>query len=251
MQIPAVAPGTKTYASNPDFDANALARVSGWIEDERAMFVKAGLAEAADLDSVRVDFVPFSPAAQMNAATGTLLLGTIGKRDVPVTRSDDLVRHEYAHYVLERTLLPHIVSSPEAAAMHESLADTFASVLDVDWTLGEGMLSDGRVYRSMEDPHQGAVPLSYTVKQLPATMSEIPANFPPHGRAGIPNHAAYLIGTALGRDRLASLYVDALRALDRGLGFTAFADATVAVAAPTERTAVVDAWKAVGITTGS
>lgn len=245
-----VLPGTRIFPHLPDFDAAALQRVTVWVDGAHDMFLRSGLHEAAALPPIEIDFAPFSPAAEMRTNSGYMLLGTFSKRDVPSTRSADLVRHEYAHYVLGRTLLPQAVSSPQSAAMHESLGDTFAAVLDDDWTMGEDLHEHGRVTRSMERPADGAVPISFPADRLPSSMAEVTSDMSPHAIVGIPNHAAYLVGTRLGRERLASLYVDALRGVQGTLGFRTFADATLAAARSDDERAVVrDAWQSVGVLT--
>lgn len=244
---PAVANGARTF-DRPDFDAPALERVTGWIEGARDMFQRAGLAGVAELAPVRIDFLPLSPVAGMKVEQGIMQLGTYSLRDVPTTRSADLVRHEYAHYVLGRTILPHRLASPDAASIHESLADTFAAVLDDDWTMGEELFDDGRVTRSMSNPADGIAPVAYGARPLPAKLSQVVAHDGSHANAGIPSRAAYLIGSELGRERLASLYVDALsNHLHAGLNFHSLAHAVLSAARPEERTLVASAWADVGI----
>ncbi|MCW2949639.1 MAG: flagellar biosynthesis protein FlgM [Thermoleophilia bacterium] len=244
----AVQPGARVYDKS-GFDSVALARVSQWVAHERDMFVRAGLTDAAQLPPIRVDFAPFSPVAEMRTEQGSMLLGTYTRRNLPASVGADLVRHEYAHYVLDHTVLPHRLASEQAAAMHESLADTFASVLDDDWTLGEDFFPDGRVTRSMQEPAAGIAPVAWGARTLPDHVGDVQRGDEAHTQAGIPNRAAYLIGSVLGRERLASLYVDALtQHLDRDLGFDAFAGATLAAARDDhERTIIRDAWSKVGI----
>ena len=47
-----VVPGARTYPQ-PDFGADALERVSGWVEQANDMFVDAGLTEAASLSALQ------------------------------------------------------------------------------------------------------------------------------------------------------------------------------------------------------
>jgi Zn-dependent metalloprotease len=132
--------------------------------------------------------------------------------------------------------------------MHESLADTFAAVLDDDWTLGEDLFDDGRMTRSMSNPDDGHRPASLGDRPMPAHIDHYVQTASAHVNAGIPSHAAYLIGEAIGRAPLAKLYVRALRDLHSPLGFHAFAGATLRAASnDVERQAVRDAWTAVGI----
>jgi Zn-dependent metalloprotease len=244
----AVVPGARTY-DRDGFDAPALAKVTGWVDGMRDMFVHAGLTDAAHLPPIRIDFAPLSPVAEMHPDEARMLLGTYTRRNLPVTLGADLIRHEYTHYVLNKTLLPHMLATPDAPAMHESLADTFASVLDDDWTLGEDFFADGRVTRSMSNPADGIAPAEWGARKLPQTMGELRTGDEAHATTGIPNKAAFLIGDALGRERLASLYVDALaHHLDVGLGFQSFAAATLAAATDGhEREIVRAAWHQVGV----
>ncbi|MBC7460302.1 MAG: hypothetical protein H7287_02970, partial [Thermoleophilia bacterium] len=180
----AVLPGARTYARE-GFDAPALARVTGWVGGMRDMFVRAGLVGAAGLAPIKVDFAPNSPVAEMHPEQGVLLLGTYTLRNLPSTLSADLVRHEYAHYVLNKTVLPHRLATPDALAMHESLADTFASVLDDDWTLGEEFFTDGRVTRSMSNPADGIAPAAWGARKLPQTRGELQPGDEAHAKTGI------------------------------------------------------------------
>lgn len=243
----AVVPGARTYAG-ADWDASALQRVTGWVDGARDMFAQAGLEGVAQLAPILIDLMPTLPAAGMKVPDRVMQLGTFSLRDVPTTRSADLVRHEYTHYVLASTLLPHRMASADAESIHESLADTFAAVLDDDWTIGEELFDDGRVLRSMSNPADGIAPKEWGYRKLPAKLSEITEPGASHANAGIPSRAAYLIGEQLGRERLASLYVDALaNHLDRGLNFHTLADAVYAAARPQEREVVRAAWQDVGI----
>ncbi|MBC7461023.1 MAG: M4 family metallopeptidase, partial [Thermoleophilia bacterium] len=109
--------------------------------------------------------------------------------------------------------------------------------------------TDGRVTRSMSNPADGIAPAAWGARKLPQTREELQPGDEAHAKTGIPNKAAFLIGAALGRERLASLYVDALTShLDAGLGFDAFATATLDAANDDhERSTVREAWTQVGV----
>jgi Zn-dependent metalloprotease len=60
----------------------------------------------------------------------------------------DILAHEYTHAVTENTANLQYVA--QSGSINESLSDIFASVIDGNWTLGEGSFTD--VVRSMDDP---------------------------------------------------------------------------------------------------
>lgn len=263
---PATAPGPPEYlppgagAARHDtlaqegFDATALARVNGFIDQARVMLRSAGASDAELGAMPQIDWIPGMGTAGMNVSGNSMLLGTDSRTGSPYSRSGDVVVHEYAHAVVGR-LAPFAAHSPEADAAQESLADTFAAAVDRDdWTMGEDLFPAGAgPERSMTDPASVTPRPSYGVKRLPAHISEFARDANPHANAGIGNRAAAAIGQALGRDRMAQIYVSAVRDQLAGpLSFYTLADATLAAAgadAGAQR-AVTDAWRAVGITPG-
>lgn len=252
---PGPATSRRDYA-NDGYDAAARKRVDGWIDDARAMFERAGVADPDRGKAPRVEWALGLPAAHWNVGTNTLLLGEVPDTRVPFSRSRDVVAHEYAHSVLAHAFGFGEARTLEAATLHESLADTFAAVLDRDWKMGEDLYpregGGQRFTRSMDDPGSAPAPASYGVTRLPAHMREwVWRTENGHVNMGVPSRAAALIGTTLGRPRMAQLYATALRDHmgDTGLTVAGLAAATLKAAAGDGRatSAVRDAWTAVGV----
>lgn len=111
----------------------------------------------------------------------------------------DVVAHEMTHGVIEYSANLEYVS--QSGALNESLADMMAVVIDSDdWIIGEdtGIIEGSRLLRDLQNPARG-------LTTQPAHMDdyvELPEddnndNGGVHINSGIPNHAAYLIGTGI------------------------------------------------------
>lgn len=141
----------------------------------------------------------------------------------------DVVAHEWAHRVVDRLARQPLELSGEDAAVHESLADTFAAAYDADdWQIGEDI---GTPIRTMDRPellgHPGHVkeldrvlapgskfihPIELEDGSVARTRDGRVVMVPDwHVVAGIPNKAASIIGDELGRDAMARIYVKAVR----------------------------------------
>lgn len=183
--------------------------------------------------------------------------------------AEDVVAHELAHRVIDhmtaRPLSMHPLS--EDVAVHESLADTFAALVDDDdpWTLGEELVQPVRV---MDRPERLGHPGH--VEDLKTVLAPGSPHLVPVGKdrrtgevvtapdwhvvAGIPNKAAAIIGTQLGRDTLGKIYVKAVRDYVQpgkeveGLA-TAVLQSTKDLygAGSRELRVATDAWDAVGV----
>lgn len=139
--------------------------------------------------------------------------------------ADDVVAHELAHRIIDHMTPDKLSMHPmsEDVAVHESLADTFASLVDRDdWVLGEQLVQPVRV---MDKPEQLGHPGH--VSDLEKVLRPGSDHMVPVGRdkrtgevvtapdwhivAGIPNKAAAMIGDKLGRDKLGEIYIKAVR----------------------------------------
>lgn len=151
---------------------------------------------------------------------GQMVYGDGGQIFRPLASGLDVVGHEFTHGVIEYTANLDYESQP--GALNESYADVFGVLIaNSNWTVGSVVVKSPpypiSFLRSLSDPNANGYynprsPLDGVGQ--PATMSEY-ANLPVSRRAdnggvhinsGIPNHAAYYIGTALGRDKLAQIY---------------------------------------------
>ncbi|QGQ99602.1 hypothetical protein EHS13_34440 [Paenibacillus psychroresistens] len=109
----------------------------------------------------------------------------------------DVVAHELTHGVTQYTA--GLDYSFQSGALNESLSDIMGVVIEnKDWTIGEttGITGGNRVLRDLQTPSRGLDPqpsIMSDFKVLPLSID----NGGVHTNSGIPNHAAYLIGTGI------------------------------------------------------
>lgn len=195
-------------------------RSQALVDDVRGFFTKLGVTEAeGNDDRVVVEFLPTFDNAAYIPEADHIHIGIDPRTGRSFADGNDVVAHEYSHRIIDR--LSHGLSlGGEDAAIHESLADTFAAAYDPDWTMGEDL---GEPIRQMDHPemmgHPGHVadlervfaPGSAFMHQAETRTGEI-VNVPDmHVVAGIPNKAASIIGNELGRPTMAKIYINALR----------------------------------------
>jgi Zn-dependent metalloprotease len=184
----------------------------------------------------------------------------------------DVIGHELTHGVTENTAALTYENQP--GALNESVSDVFGSLVkqhqlgqdagDADWLIGAGLLTaavHGVALRSMkapgtayDDPVLGKDPQPAHMRDFVTTTDD---DGGVHINSGIPNHAFYLVATALGGpawEVAGRIWYDALVSgeLAADVDFAAFAAATAVAAAArfgnTEEQAVRTAWGAVGVT---
>lgn len=189
------------------------------------------------------------------------------------TRSIDVTGHELTHGVTQYTA--GLVYEGQSGALNESLSDVFGSLAkqhhlgqsaaDADWLIGAELFRPGVAgvaLRSMkapgtayDDPRLGRDPQPAHMSGYVETTED---NGGVHLNSGIPNHAFYLLATALGGnayDKPGQIWYTTLTSgnLTPSTTFTAFAEATHRTAStmygPTspEATAVTTAWQSVGV----
>jgi hypothetical protein len=182
--------------------------------------------------------------------------------------ADDVVAHELAHRIIDHMTPAKLSMHPmsEDVAVHESLADTFAALVDRDdWVLGEELVKPVRI---MDKPEQLGHPGH--VADLKKVLGPGSEHMVPVGRdkrtgevvkapdwhvvAGIPNKAAAMIGDELGRDKLGEIYIKAVREGVRpgkeieGLAVAVLNSAKDLYGADSREFQVTrDAWDAVGV----
>ncbi|MFB9390907.1 M4 family metallopeptidase [Streptomyces coeruleoprunus] len=187
----------------------------------------------------------------------------------------DVIGHELAHGVTQYTANLAYFSQP--GALNESMSDVFGSLVkqyalgqtaeQADWLIGAGLLSDrveGVALRSMKAPGTAYDDDVLGKDPQPATMDDYVETAADNGgvhiNSGIPNHAFYLLATALGGhawERAGRIWYDVLTGgkLKETADFAAFARLTVAAARErygeggAEDQAVVKAWSTVGVPT--
>jgi Zn-dependent metalloprotease len=190
-----------------------------------------------------------------------------------LTKDIDVIAHELTHGVTQYTA--NLSYHTQSGALNESMSDVFGSLVkqytlgqsadQADWLIGAGILGaalNGTALRSMAAPGT-----AYDGDPQPATMDayvNLPDDDNPrndnggvHINSGIPNHAFYLVATALGGnawEAAGQIWYDTLTTgLQPDTDFAAAAQATMAAAAArfgdgsTERQAVEDAWRQVKV----
>jgi Zn-dependent metalloprotease len=195
-----------------------------------------------------------------------MIYGDGGKIFKPLPYGLDVVGHELTHGVIDSTA--DLVYEGQSGALNESYADVFGALIDrSNWTIGEAVIKSPPFpvpyLRSLEDPHaDNNYDPNDPINSIgqPATVDEY-ANLPltrkednggVHVNSGIPNHAAYLVGQALGPEKLEQIYYRALtQYLSPDSNFFDAARATVRAAqelySDAEANAVQQAFAQVGI----
>ncbi|WP_426245995.1 protealysin inhibitor emfourin [Nocardioides sp. LHG3406-4] len=182
------------------------------------------------------------------------------------TRAIDVLAHEFAHAVTERTAA--LAYQGQAGALNESVSDVFASCLkqrvcgqtvdEADWLIGEELFLPGvqaRALRDMaapgtayDDPVLGHDP---QVAHMDDFIDTTDDNGGVHLNSGIPNRAFHLAATAIGGQAwkgAGQVWYAALTfgTVATGAGFVSFAGATVE-AAGDHAEVVRQAWRQVGV----
>ncbi|MCW2949535.1 MAG: peptidase family protein [Thermoleophilia bacterium] len=171
--------------------------------------------------------------AVYNRRTDSMDFG-VGNNGVPFALSHDVIAHEFTHRLIVAAA-PNIAVTGEAGALSESLADTIASATDRDWLVAEDVWKGG-----VRDLSKRATKSDYQI------FNNV------HDNARIPNYAAYLIGSAVGRDDMGAIYTRAITEhLTNGAGFNELATDTYRSAVELyglkspEASAVCRAWNTV------
>lgn len=190
------------------------------------------------------------------------------------TGAVDVIGHELAHGLVQSTT--DLVYQGQSGALNESVADVIGSLAkqhalgqtadEADWLVGAGLFApgvEGVALRSLRAPGTaydddvlGRDPQPATMADYVETTSD---NGGVHINSGIPNHAFYLAATAIGGhawEGAGLVWLDVLTngSIDVRADFASFAAATVAAAETrfgpdsTQRTAIAEAWDAVGVT---
>jgi Zn-dependent metalloprotease len=190
------------------------------------------------------------------------------------TTDIDVIGHELTHGVtqFEAGLAYH----DQPGALNESVSDVFGSMIkqfvlnqtsaQADWLIGAGILTfPNQALRSMKAPGTAYNNPKLGKDPQPATMANYvhtaADNGGVHINSGIPNHAFFLLATALGGhswEKAGQIWYDTLRdpglkAVSATATFKQFATFTVSHAgalygaSSPEKNATFNAWKAVGV----
>ncbi|MBZ4318114.1 M4 family metallopeptidase [Streptomyces huiliensis] len=186
----------------------------------------------------------------------------------------DVIGHELTHGVTQHTA--NLEYYGQSGALNESLSDVFGSLIkqyalgqttaQADWLIGEGLLAPkvhGTALRSMkapgtayDDPRLGKDPQPAVMDDYVRTSRD---NGGVHINSGIPNHAFYLLATALGGnawERAGKIWYATLTGgeLASDADFATFARLSAAASRTLfgegdETRAVLKAWSQVGVPT--
>jgi Zn-dependent metalloprotease len=190
------------------------------------------------------------------------------------TASLSVIGHELAHGVTQFTA--NLVYQGQSGALNESVSDVFGALVEqyamsqtadeASWLIGVGLFTDqvqGTALRSMKAPGTAYDDDVLGKDPQPATMAGYVTtkedNGGVHLNSGIPNHAFHLAATTIGGnawETAGRIWYDALTGgtIPATCSFARFAEATADAASErfgkrsAEHTAVVEAWRAVGVT---
>jgi len=234
------------------FDRNSV--------DGKGMRLDSSVHYSVDYDNA------FWNGAQMVYGDGD---GVIFQR---FTKSLEVIGHELTHGVTQFEAALEYHDQP--GALNESFSDVFGALTKqwklkqtadkADWLIGAGLLAkgvNGVAIRSMkapgtayDDPRLGKDPQPAHMKNYFKGSAD---NGGVHINSGIPNHAFYLVATALGGnawDRAGKIWYDTLtNMIGPNTTFKQAANATVRSAGnrfgsgSKEQKAVTSAWKQVGV----
>lgn len=168
----------------------------------------------------------------------------------------DTVAHEYAHRVIDRISgtpwsrhAPAWAQTGQGSSAIESIADVFAAAVDdaKPWVQGEVHDPPHGLF-NMQDPAAPGTLMRQATHMRELRRGEMQYN------VGIPNRAAYLFGSRVGREAMARVYLDAIRHHINGpLDFESLANAVTAASrhlhGPDSDVAEAarQAWAAVGV----
>ena len=187
------------------------------------------------------------------------------------TSSVDVIGHELTHGVTGSEA--NLTYLGQSGALNESVSDVFGSLVkqyvlkqtasEADWLIGDRLLTfEGQALRSMKAPGTAYDNDLMGKDPQPATMAGYlrtgEDNGGVHTNSGIPNHAFFLVATAIGGNawlKAGQIWYDTIRdkSLKPSADFAAFAGRTVANAGhrygtnSIEQKAVIDAWQRVGV----
>jgi hypothetical protein len=251
-------------------------RLEQTVAEVQAKYAQLGVRDDEGNDPVVARFNPrypnasYSPEAipELGVPADAITVGVDPRDHTPFTKAKDVVAHELGHRIIDHMTHGQLGMSPlsEDVAVHESLADTFAALVDDDdWIIGDELVEP---IRDMQDPERLGHPDHVNdLKRILRPGSEFMV---PVGRdrrtgevveapdwhvvAGIPNKAAAIIGTELGRDTMGKIYFKAVRENVRpgkeveGLALAVLKSAKDLYGADSHEFQVTkDAWDAVGV----
>lgn len=186
---------------------------------------------------------------------------------IDFTNSNDVIAHELAHGVTQFT--SGFAYTNQAGGLNESMSDVFGSMFrqwranqtvnTADWLIGKEILGPGATARGFTCLRDMANPAAtHCLAPQPTKFSQYHDGMDPHESSGIPNLAFYKAATAIGGrswEKAGKIWYQALIgfAPSPNMKMTVFANRTRKLAGtlfpaePAVKTAVDNAWKAVGL----
>jgi Zn-dependent metalloprotease len=188
------------------------------------------------------------------------------------TKCLDVIGHELTHGITQYEA--GLTYQGQSGALNESFSDVFGSMIKqwkkkqtsakADWLIGQGLLAqgiNGVALRSMKAPGTAYDDPQLGKDPQPANMKDFYKGSADHGgvhiNSGIPNHAFYLVATALGGnswDKAGKIWYDTLcNILQPNATFVDAANGTLKTAGilfgnnSPEQKAVKSAWQEVGV----
>ncbi|MBO7937773.1 MULTISPECIES: M4 family metallopeptidase [Streptomyces] len=270
-------PGTKVRAEGEDPGQDATVnRAYAGLGATFELFLKAYRRHSIDDDGLPLDATVHYDEGYNNAFwNGEQMVFGDGDGEIFVdfTNSIDVIGHELTHGVTQYTA--NLTYYGQPGALNESMSDVFGSLIkqyslgqtaaEADWLIGAGLLAPavtGSALRSMKAPGTAYDDDVLGKDPQPATMDDYVRtgrdNGGVHINSGIPNHAFYLVATALGGhawEKAGVIWYDVLTGgeLSSRALFTDFAGLTVKAARERfgdggdELRAVEKAWEQVGV----
>lgn len=186
---------------------------------------------------------------------------------IDFTRSNDVIGHELTHGVTQFTA--DLAYRNQAGGLNESMSDVFGSmfrqwradqtVSAADWLIGKEIMGPGALARGFTCLRDMANPAaSHCLAPQPTRFSQYRNGMDPHESSGIPNFAFYKAAVAVGGrswEKTGKIWYQALTgfAPSPNMKMKTFANRTRSLAGtlfpaePAVKTAVDQAWKAVGL----
>jgi Zn-dependent metalloprotease len=146
--------------------------------------------------------------------TGKLMIYGDGATEFkPLAGGLDVAGHEMTHGVIEHTA--NLVYEFQSGALNESCADVFGIMIDpINLQVGEDVMKPGKgtCLRDLLNPaNPGGLAHQPTHMNEFNNLSANQDNGGVHVNSGIPNRAAALIVNAIGREKTAKIYYNALK----------------------------------------
>lgn len=186
---------------------------------------------------------------------------------IDFTKGNDVIGHELTHGVTQHSLALSYANQP--GGLNESISDVFGSmfrqwqanedVTGADWLIGKDIMGPGAIARGFTCLRDMSNPAAtHCLSPQPTKFSQYHDGMDPHESSGIPNFAFYKAAMAIGGKswkKGGKIWYEALTGSgsNPNMKMGAFANRTRSLAGslfssePAVKTAVDDAWTAVGL----